>query len=144
MKIAITVEALKNEYFAGVEQYIYNLTCQLVNRGELDLTLIAPSDFPRSLFPGNTNVIYHTPALVLGSGFFFGCFFPAQKSFKFRSDSLPYRDCPIFFSAKRQGCYDRSRPDPPSFSEVADHETGSLLQIFLEASIPICGQVYCR
>ena len=64
MKIAITVESLQNENFAGVEQYIYNLTRQLVCRNELDLTLIAPSNFSQSLFPNHTRVVYHTPTLI--------------------------------------------------------------------------------
>ncbi len=97
MKIAITVEALKNEYFAGVEQYISNLTCQLVNRGELDLTLIAPSDFPRPLFPDNTNVIYHTPALVLGSGFFSAVFSPPKNLSNFDLIHCPTVTAPFFF-----------------------------------------------
>ena len=50
MKIAITVEALRDRHFAGVQQYIYNLIHRLADRVDLDLTLIASSDSPHSLF----------------------------------------------------------------------------------------------
>lgn len=97
LKIAITVEALKNEYFAGVEQYIYNLTYQLLSRSELDLTLIAPSDLPHSLFPARTRVIYHDPTLVLGSGFVSAVFFPPKNLSNFDLVHCPTVTAPFFF-----------------------------------------------
>ena len=97
LKIAITVEALKNEYFAGVEQYIYNLTHQLLSRSELDLTLIAPSDFPHSLFPTHTRVIYHDPTMVLGSGFVSAVFFPPKNLSNFDLVHCPTVTAPFFF-----------------------------------------------
>ncbi len=82
MKIAITVEVLQKEKFAGVEHYIHRLTRQLVHRNELDLTLIAPSNFPHSLLPNHTRTVYHTPALVWGIGFFplYACHPGVQES----------------------------------------------------------------
>ena len=97
LKIAITVEALKNEYFAGVEQYIYNLTHQLLSRSELDLTLIAPSDFPHSLFPTHTRVIYHDPTMVLGSGFVSAVFSPPKNLSNFDLVHCPTVTAPFFF-----------------------------------------------
>ena len=97
MKIAITVEALKNKYFAGVEQYIYNLTCQLLSRSELDLTLVAPSDFPYSLFPAHTRVIYHDPTLVLGSGFVSAVFSSPKNLSNFDLVHCPTVTAPFFF-----------------------------------------------
>lgn len=97
LKIAITVEALKNEYFAGVEQYIYNLTYQLLSRSELALTLIAPSDLPHSLFPAHTHVIYHDPTPVLGSGFVSAVFSPPKNLSNFDLVHCPTVTAPFFF-----------------------------------------------
>ena len=97
MKIAITVEALQNEKFAGVEQYIHRLTRQLVHRNELDLTLIAPSNLPHSLFPSHTRVVYHTPTLVWGSGVFSAIFSPPQNLSNFDLIHCPTVTAPFFF-----------------------------------------------
>lgn len=97
MKIAITVESLQNENFAGVEQYIYNLTRQLVCRNELDLTLIAPSNFPQSLFPNHPRMVYHTPTLIWGSGVFSAIFSPPKNLSNFDLIHCPTVTAPFFF-----------------------------------------------
>lgn len=97
MKIAITVEALQKENFAGVEQYIYHLTRQLVHRSELDLTLIAPSNFPHSLFFSHARVMYHTSTLILGSGVFSAIFSPPKNLSNFDLIHCPTVTAPFFF-----------------------------------------------
>lgn len=97
MKIAITVEALRDRNLAGVQQYIYNLTHQLVDRENLDLTLIASSLLPRSLLPCNANLIYHTPPLVMGSGLFSAVFFPPPGLSRFDLLHCPTVTAPFFF-----------------------------------------------
>ena len=97
MKIAITVEALRDRNLAGVQQYIYNLTHQLADREDLDLTLIASSLSPRSLFPRNANLIYHNPALVMGSGLFSAVFSPPRGLSRFDLIHCPTVTAPFFF-----------------------------------------------
>lgn len=97
MKIAITVEALKDKHFAGVQQYIYNLIHRLADRVDLDLTLIASSDSPHCLFPGNASLIYHTPALVMGSGLFSAVFSPLRGLSGFDLIHCPTVTAPFFF-----------------------------------------------
>ena len=97
MKIAITVEALKDTHFAGVQQYIYNLIHGLADCEALDLTLIAPSHSPRSLFPGNTRLINHTPAMVFGSGLFSAVLSPPRGLSGFDLIHCPTVTAPFFF-----------------------------------------------
>ena len=97
MKIAITVEALKDRHFAGVQQYIHNLIHRLAECDDLDLTLIAPSETPRSLFPDNAGVICHTPALVYGSGLLSAVFSPPRCLSGFDLIHCPTVTAPFFF-----------------------------------------------
>ncbi len=97
MKIAITVEALRDRHFAGVQQYIHNLIHRLADSEDLDLTLIASSRSPRSLFPGRAGLIYHTPPLVFGSGLFSAVFAPPRRLSEFDLVHCPTVTAPFFF-----------------------------------------------
>ncbi|MDE2999072.1 MAG: glycosyltransferase family 1 protein [Gemmatimonadota bacterium] len=97
MKIAITVEALKDGHFAGVQQYIHNLIHRLADSRDLDLTLIASPQSPRSLFPDNAGMIYHSPAEVLGSGLLSAVFAPPRCLSGFDLIHCPTVTAPFFF-----------------------------------------------
>ena len=97
MKIAITVEALRDRQFAGVQQYIHNLIHPLAECEDLDLTLIASSQSPRSLFPDQAGLIYHTPPLVFGSGLFSAVFAPPRGLSGFDLIHCPTVTAPFFF-----------------------------------------------
>ena len=97
MKIAITVEALKDRHFAGVQQYIHNLIHRLAEREDLDLTLIASPQSPRSVFPDHAGMSYHAPALVFGSGLFSAVFSPPRNLSDFDLIHCPTVTAPFFF-----------------------------------------------
>ena len=97
MKIAITVEALKDRHFAGVQQYIHNLIHRLAEREDLDLTLIASPQSPRSVFPDNAGMSYHAPALVFGSGLISAVFSPPRGLSGFDLIHCPTVTAPFFF-----------------------------------------------
>ncbi len=97
MKIAITVEALRDRHFAGVQQYIHNLIHRLADCKGLDLSLIASPQSPRSLFPPNAGVIDHAPAQVFGSGLLSAVCAPPRCLSGFDLIHCPTVTAPFFF-----------------------------------------------